>query len=338
MRNWEMQRRSLPAPAASFRDKKAKILRQLGVPDAEYFDASPKGSVDEGIRDLIDEINRAEGFVTTSSCAGRVSVFLEGRKGAAAAAASEDDDGAVRDDGLVRQQPRQVAGVGGKGAGGTWLHVSHDPVACEADEDFHAWVTSLGFKTADNESACSSTSGASAERRLIHFKFEPMILHVLTSSLAHAQLMVRVALQAGFRESGAINIAEPSSPDGQAATPIVAVRSMGLGFESLLGYDEVQPDGQCWRRRRLVDVEYLRTVLGIGNERFSENAKRIQRFRESFRVALRDPEPRKNPAGGEWEDAAQRKERMRAEGLRRKAELDAEKSQERAAEEADVAP
>ncbi|GJN69301.1 hypothetical protein PLICBS_003349 [Purpureocillium lilacinum] len=335
-----MQRRSLPAPAPSFREKKTKILQQLGVPDAEYFDASPKGSVDEGIRDLIDEINRAEGFVTTSSCAGRVSVFLEGRKGAAAANTGlglEVDNDVVRDDELVRQprQREQVAGVGGKGAGGTWLHVSHEPVACDTDEKFNAWVTGLGF-TADDESIPSSRSRASTERRLIHFKFEPMILHILTSSLTHAQLILRAALQAGFRESGAINIVDASS-DGQSATPIVAVRSMGLGFESLLGYDDALAGGQ-WQRRRLVDAGYLRTVLDIGNERFSENAKRIARFRESFRLALRDPEPRKNPAGGEWEDAAQRKERMRAEGLKRKAELEAAKSQKSAAEETDEFP
>jgi tRNA wybutosine-synthesizing protein 3 len=71
-----------PAPSLppSFIRKKAKILSQLAVPAAEYDDLSPKGSIDDGIRDLIDEINACEAFVTTSSCAGRVSVFLEGQK------------------------------------------------------------------------------------------------------------------------------------------------------------------------------------------------------------------------------------------------------------------
>ena len=67
----------LPPPAGLFAAKKAKILSQLSVPDAEYSDASPKGSVDDGIRDLIDEINALDGLVTTSSCAGRVSVFVK---------------------------------------------------------------------------------------------------------------------------------------------------------------------------------------------------------------------------------------------------------------------
>ncbi|PNY29067.1 tRNA wybutosine-synthesizing protein 3 [Tolypocladium capitatum] len=304
-----LQTARLPAPSASFGEKKAKILQQLGVPDAEYADASPKGSVDEGIRDLIGEINHAEGFATTSSCAGRVSVFLEGRKTAAGAG-----------DGNEHQRREQVAGVGGKGAGGTWLYVSHEPVACDGDDGHEGWARTLGFA----ESAVSQSSPrGSTERRLIHFKFEPMILHVLTTSLTHAQLLLRCALQAGFRESGAVNLTCPSEKQ-PSATPIVAVRSMGLGFESLVGYET--PGGQ---RRRLVPAEYLQMLLSISNERFVENAKRIARFRAAFRDAVRELEPRRNPDGGEWEDAAARRERMRAEGLRRKATLEAERNGER---------
>lgn len=65
----------------SFTRRKDAILEQLSVPDEDYTDLSPKGTIDAGIRDLIGEINALDGFVTTSSCAGRVSVFLEGRRG-----------------------------------------------------------------------------------------------------------------------------------------------------------------------------------------------------------------------------------------------------------------
>jgi len=64
----------------SFLVKKHRILESLNIPAEEYHDLSPKDSIDESIRDLIDEINSLEGFVTTSSCGGRVSVFLEGKK------------------------------------------------------------------------------------------------------------------------------------------------------------------------------------------------------------------------------------------------------------------
>ncbi|KAM0439551.1 hypothetical protein ACHAPT_000642 [Fusarium lateritium] len=275
----------------AFLDRKKKILEQLSIPDAEYTDASPKGSVDEGIRDLIDEVNQSSGFVTTSSCAGRVSVFLEGRR--VAEANGEDD---------------QIAGVGGKGAGGTWLFVSHNPVPDDGDEN-KDWTGTLGL---EELGVVEHVAGTVKERRLIHFKFEAMILHVLTASPEHAQILLKCAFQAGFRESGALNII-PSGKD--TATPMVAIRTMGLAFESLIGH---QVDG---RHLRLVSPEYLRTLVNIANERFTENTKRIGRFRDAFRDAVSAPAPRRNPEGEEWEDAAARRERKRAEGLRRKAEL-----------------
>lgn len=146
------QKRDLPDPSQSFTEKKTKILEQLSVPDAQYTDLSPKGTVDKGIRHLIDEINSTSGFVTTSSCAGRVSVFQEGRKAPLPAGGDADVD---------EGPSAQVAGVGGKGAGGTWLFVSHDPV------EGQDWVTDL--QLVDEH---GSQDGKS---RLIHFKFEPMV-------------------------------------------------------------------------------------------------------------------------------------------------------------------
>ncbi|KAK7432800.1 hypothetical protein QQZ08_000662 [Neonectria magnoliae] len=285
----------LAAAAPAFVEKKKRILDQLAVPSADYADASPKGSVDEGIRDLIDEINQAAGVVTTSSCAGRVSVFLEGRR--------------VVD---VDAKDEQVAGVGGKGAGGTWLFVSHDPVPDDGNGDVD-WAGVLGLAESDDGQGVVEVV---KERRLVHFKFEAMILHVLTASPEHAQLLLRCGLQAGFRESGAINLL-PNGKDG--ATPMVAIRSMGLAFESLVGQ---QVNGS---RRRLVSPEYLQTLVQIANERFAENTKRIERFRTAFRdVVTGVPAPRLNPEGKEWEDPASRRERKRAEGLRKKAERQVE--------------
>jgi tRNA wybutosine-synthesizing protein 3 len=140
---------SLPAPSAIFTSKKSKILDALSVPDSDYTDLSPKGSVDKGIRHLIDEVNVIDGLVTTSSCAGRVSVFLEGRK----ALDAGDEDG-------------EIATPGGKGGGGNWLFVSHDPVVGDG------WVGELGLSQDDG------SSEAPAGRRLIHFKFEPMVRNI----------------------------------------------------------------------------------------------------------------------------------------------------------------
>lgn len=167
---------------AVFELRKRKILAELSVPDAEYTDLSPKGSVDEGIRDLIRDINGLPGLVTTSSCAGRVSVFLEGKKkkkrntsspntstdiGAGTPNKTADDDN--------EDAERQFASTGGKG-GGRWLYVSHDPVTfpitadgANARKSFHEL---FGLVPGDGNLASTSQKES---LRLVHFRFEPMV-------------------------------------------------------------------------------------------------------------------------------------------------------------------
>jgi tRNA(Phe) wybutosine-synthesizing methylase Tyw3 len=146
---------------SSFVSKKSHILSSLSVPAEEYDDLSPKGSIDAGIRDLIDNINAQEGFVTTSSCAGRISVFLEGKK----ATGSDADEESTDVKGVVT-----TAGIGGKGGGGRWLFVSHDPVVDEYDG---FWAERLGVRNRPDEKALQDR--ITRETRLIHFKFEPMV-------------------------------------------------------------------------------------------------------------------------------------------------------------------
>lgn len=284
----------------SFLIKKKRILESLAVPSEAYDDLSPKGSVDEGIRDLIDEINQLEACVTTSSCAGRISVFLEGKKTAGEANGQEA--------GISENGEREtLAGIGGKGGGGRWLFVSHDRLS-PADEKADLAAV-LGMTIAAEEHAHE------ADRRLIHFKFEPMILHVLAASLSQAQIILSAALQAGFRESGAINLI----PSGkEPATPMVAVRSMGLTLESLIGYHSHGVEF-C-----TVSPRELRNLIEISNARFGENEKRISRFREllkKFSSEDVDEGKRKGEEGEQWEDAGARRERKKAEGLARRKQL-----------------
>ncbi|GAW26083.1 putative tRNA wybutosine-synthesizing protein [Rosellinia necatrix] len=303
---------ALPPPPANFARRKERILAQLAVPDAEYSDASPKGTVDAGIRGLLGAVNALDGLATTSSCAGRASVFVEGRKAAGAEAEAEvgdnDDDGGGG--GAAAARPATLAAIGGKGGGGAWLFVSHDPVVVGAAEDPRDVLGLRGSGDGEIGAVGDTVEGGPKDIRLVHFKFEPMILHVLTASLEHAHLLLRAGLQAGFRESGAINV---TAAAGEAVTPMVAIRSMGLSFESLVG---VQEDGVT---KCTVSDDYLRSLVRIANERFEENGKRIERFRSAILEASYPP--KKKSDGTEWEDAQARRERKRAEGLRRKAEL-----------------
>ncbi|KAL5118172.1 hypothetical protein ACEQ8H_003844 [Pleosporales sp. CAS-2024a] len=265
-----------------FETRKLNILAQLETPDGEYQDLSPKGSVDESIRGLIDEINTLSGLVTTSSCSGRISVFLEGRK-ASSDGAPPEEIGESR------------AGPGGKGVGGAWLFISHEPVkAPGAGVDASLTFSSrFGLDMAPN----NDVNPPNVNSRYIHLKFEPM--HVLTA-----------ALSAGFRESGAVSLGSPR--DGEP-TPMVAVRSTGYSFDSFIGYQDEQG-----RNISLVNEKYLENLIGIANDRFRINTERIARFRTAlmgvFGTANSLQGKTKKP---DWEDADARRQRKREEGLAR---------------------
>ncbi|KAF1916789.1 methyltransferase TYW3-domain-containing protein [Ampelomyces quisqualis] len=278
-----------------FETRKQNILAQLDTPEGDYHDLSPKGSVDEPIRELIDEINTLQGLVTTSSCSGRISVFLEGRK-----SGTED----ARND----ESSESRAGPGGKGGGGAWLFLSHAPVEGPTTH----LPAKFGLDRLDSQ--IDEIPGVNS--RYIHLKFEPMILHILTASTAYAQQTLTAALSAGFRESGAVSLSATKSGE---STPIVAVRSTGYSFDSIIGYQD-----EHGRNIPLVDEKYLRTLLAIANDRFRINTERIARFRR----ALMDAFSQSALATGkssklEWEDADTRRQRKREEGLARRKALQA---------------
>ena len=114
---------------------------------------------------------------------------------------------------------------------------------------------------------------------------------------------------------------------------MVAVRSAGLAFESIIGVVRDQstemsgPDGEGGGSGQehddevieaLVDEEYLRMLLAIANERFEANTERMKRFEKAL---FRDESPKE---GSEWEGKEERKGRKRREGLMRSEVLKAD--------------
>ncbi|KAF1966232.1 hypothetical protein BU23DRAFT_487305 [Bimuria novae-zelandiae CBS 107.79] len=279
-----------------FQMRKRKILAQLAAPDEEYHDLSPKGSIDAPIRDLIEDINGLDGLVTTSSCSGRISVFLEGRRADAYETAPEDTS---------------LAGPGGKGGGGAWLYLSHDPIATSKDvsSDF---MTLFGLKRGPPLDGRGTSSC-----RYIHLKFEPMILHILTSSLEDCQRVLTPALGAGFRESGAVSLTPSKTGE---LNPMVAVRSTGYSYDAVIGYHN-DSEGNI----ALVDENYLKTLVNLANERFHINTERIARFRSALLHQYQAQAVRSSSLSvPEWEDAKARKRRKREEGLARQQALKAQ--------------
>lgn len=90
-------------------------------------------------------------------------MFLEGRKNVV----KGDEEGG-------RDGMETKAGVGGKGGGGRWLFVSHDPVAVDKGEkeEEKSWAQKMGMcRLLDGETGMD----VNEQTRLIHFKFEPMV-------------------------------------------------------------------------------------------------------------------------------------------------------------------
>lgn len=156
----------MPAIPAAFTHKKQNILDSLAIPDAEYTDLSPKGSVDEGIKDLISKINGLDGIVTTSSCAGRISVFLEGSKEHSESAKAGDAE-APEDESLQATVP------GGKGRGGRWLFVSHDPLVVPQKADTEDKPLTRVFGLSTQEYIPESLDPS--KTRFVRLQFEPMV-------------------------------------------------------------------------------------------------------------------------------------------------------------------
>ena len=123
---------------------------------------------------------------------------------------------------------------------------------------------------------------------------------------------------AGFRESGAVSLG--SSKSGEA-NPVVAIRSTGYSFDSIIGYQDNEG-----RNISLVDGEHLRTLVCIANERFKINLERIARFRTQL-LGSCQPASISGLPDSNWEDADVRKQRKRAEGLARQQALQTAKSE-----------
>lgn len=157
----------------NFLSRKTKILSQLAIPSAEYTDLSPKGSVDEGVRELCEEINSQEGLVTTSSCAGRVAVFLEG-----GANVSKTEHEGREDENAAATMT--AASSGGKGGGGRWLYVSHDPIEEGKLEGKGEVFKLFGIEEREGEDSNFEAAASNSLPRFVHFKFEPMVSPILS--------------------------------------------------------------------------------------------------------------------------------------------------------------
>lgn len=153
----------------------------------------------------------------------------------------------------------------------------------------------------------------------------------MTATLSHAQPVLAAASASGFRESGLQSLRCLEGEEGPS--PVVAVRSSGLSLESVIGYCDEEDDSSAEPViRSLVTEEYLEMLLAMSNERFGINAERRERFRASLLESCSSVQGQsatgKAKSKSDWEDPVARRERKRAEGLRRKRFLESQRVSE----------
>ena len=108
---------------------------------------------------------------------------------------------------------------------------------------------------------------------------------------------------------------------------MVAVRSAGLAFDSIIGYQNEEG-----LNISMVDERHLRMLVGIANERFRINTERIERFRSALLSQFKSPQtnvtkflPLK-PIKAGYEDPEARRRRKKMEGLSRQEAIRIEKA------------
>lgn len=206
----------------------------------------------------MDRLNSHADYYTTSSCSGRVALFVEG---------------------------------GSDGSGGSpWLFVSHDPL-CE--EMIATRPCSLLSSARPRMLGCRRLAPETSEWRLVSLKFEPYIAHVEARNWAAANELLQAALQAGFRNSGMV-VGRHEATGQREPRFMIAIRSTlkldaPVAVTKKRASDE-DANGDADDVEWLVDEEYLRVLLTLVNDKFAANGKSAARLIAKLDETLKNKE------------------------------------------------
>lgn len=223
---------------SGFDRQKTHLLEEIGLNSKNNPDASPKGTIDVLCIPLIKLINGHKDMITTSTCSGRLSVFLEGDK-------THNKDSMEGD-------KREQVKIGAKGEGGHWLFVSHEK------EEINEW-----WKRNDIQFKYENTindSDYDVQTRFVLFKYEPLILHVKCRDFKSASRLYSTAMGCGFRESGI------------GANNNVAIR-ISIRLDVPIGF--MNKKGELVFT---VSEPYIEMITKLAHDRFLENERKLEQL------------------------------------------------------------
>lgn len=130
----------------------------------------------------------------------------------------------------------------------------------------------------------------------------------MTNTLELAHHILKIALSCGYRESGIMNPALPTT---------LAIRTTGISFDCIIGHYDASSRKVC----QTVDDAYLGMLVSVANSRFNENEKRRDSFSRAMLSLLDEAVNNNLVSHPELEDSETRKKRMKSEGLQRRSKL-----------------
>eukprot|EP00559_Dactyliosolen_fragilissimus_P005267 CAMPEP_0184862136 /NCGR_PEP_ID=MMETSP0580-20130426/6648_1 /TAXON_ID=1118495 /ORGANISM="Dactyliosolen fragilissimus" /LENGTH=982 /DNA_ID=CAMNT_0027359875 /DNA_START=72 /DNA_END=3017 /DNA_ORIENTATION=+ len=254
----------------SFPDIRKRTLRSLYGIDtssqknetcnhALLRDKSPKGSVDEHIRSLVDLLNSHPSYATLSSCAGRISLFDTQQKHDLNPTTINDENydnnNNNNDNSIVSTSMENTKGRGG------WLLSSHAKIDKSQLITFLQQTDTNQYDQHQHQHDQNQNQHHqpnNLEEQMLLFQHEPLLLHVAASTLRNARKLLTLALDLGFRESGLIHTPKRIT---------VAIRSHSLTLRVPLGK---------FGTRLFPNQSYLSYLVEEANRRFDLNYKRLK--------------------------------------------------------------
>lgn len=257
-----------------FYEQKLEILHNL----SNNVDFSPKGSIDAPVAELVSFINSLDGYVTTSSCSGRISIY--------------------RSNGDILRANNSNKGV-------LWLMVSHRLVAVADIQDLLNREMTSRMRSTDTEQFAAHDGAGD----LAYLKCEGFILHVLCKDLESATKLLQVALQVGYRESGitiggsyqSSTVVEKGSKTTQKhgkSSVMLAIRSTAFTFEvpiaiihgnvwtPLVGMEIPDTNNSKGPDVRPVYPFGLELLVDQANDKLKQNFSRVDKLMTNLKTKL----------------------------------------------------
>jgi tRNA wybutosine-synthesizing protein 3 len=319
--DYEDSSKDILASFPSIRSKTLETLYYDADPDEESArrrrDKSPKGSVDDAIRDLVNLINAHPSFATLSSCSGRIALYdpLLARRTCSSSSTTAQSHEHKQDIGdstdTIRPAAAAAATRSGKGGTGGWLLASHEVVEPtilvdllqptnnnnnnngssvmepESADDEDAQITSSASDDeiiGDNANGSDDDDDDENDDHVLSFKMEPLLLHVAAANLTRGRQLLQVALSsAGLRESGLV-VTE--------SRVTVALRGQSLALSVPLARarrnrkSNIAAGVDCCLRP---NDEYLVALVQQANRRLQRNLEKISHLFEAVQRQIFRP-------------------------------------------------